>query len=68
MNEMLNLYNTEKGLKKVEYKTEKSLIRTIKRINKSCIDLGYCTKLEIVLPVPRTWNHKKAHKIREVLS
>lgn len=54
-----NIYPNKKGeLIKVGYKTERSFISMIKKMNKNCIKYGFKTKLEVILPIPRSWNHK----------
>lgn len=45
-------------MKKLGYKTEKGLLAMIKKINQSCIKLGYETEICIKLPIKRSHNQK----------
>lgn len=51
--ELVNVFPTSKGLKRIGYKTERGLIAMIKKANKNCKKVGAKMKLEIVLPIKR---------------
>ncbi len=50
--DMINLYtDNKKQLNRIGYKSFRGLVATLKRVNKSCLKMGYKTEIRIIFPM-----------------